>query len=212
MTSLKEIPKSSAFSIPTTTTICYPQLDEDTENSEVASNRGKLPLLPPVLGTRRRRTTTNVKQKEPAVVARRNARERKRVKLVNDGFTRLRKHVPTDPKNKKLSKVKTLRSAIEYIRHLQQLLTQANKLPISTEQDHEAAASNTNWIPGEFVSTEFSRHVERLAASAMLTALCVDDTQKNLLETRSLNCTLYKCLSSLLVRKLIQVKHLHFKF
>ena len=70
MTSLKEIPKSSAFSIPTTTTICYPQLDEDTENSEVASNRGKLPLLPPVLGTRRRRTTTNVKQKEPAVVAR----------------------------------------------------------------------------------------------------------------------------------------------
>ena len=159
MTSLKEIPKSSAFSIPTTTTICYPQVDEDTENSEVVSNRGKLEILPPVIGTRRRRANTSAKQKEPAVVARRNARERKRVKLVNDGFTRLRKHVPTDPKNKKLSKVKTLRSAIEYIRHLQQLLTQANKLPRNSEQEQETAVSSTNWIPGDFVSIEFSRHI-----------------------------------------------------
>lgn len=62
------------------------------------------------------------KLKEPAAVARRNARERRRVKMVNDGFLRLRRHVPTDPKNKKLSKVKTLRLAIEYIHHLQQLL------------------------------------------------------------------------------------------
>ena len=87
---------------------------------------------PPVLlpAARRRRSTAGrntVKTKEPEVVARRNARERRRVKLVNDGFLRLRKHVPTDPKNKKLSKVKTLRSAIEYIRHLQQLLNQATK-------------------------------------------------------------------------------------
>ena len=62
------------------------------------------------------------KLKEPAAVARRNARERRRVKMVNDGFLRLRRHVPTDPKNKKLSKVKTLRLAIEYIHHLQHLL------------------------------------------------------------------------------------------
>ena len=62
------------------------------------------------------------KLKEPAAVARRNARERRRVKMVNDGFLRLRRHVPTEPKNKKLSKVKTLRLAIEYIDHLQQLL------------------------------------------------------------------------------------------
>ena len=87
---------------------------------------------PPVLlpAARRRRSTSGrntVKTKEPEVVARRNARERRRVKLVNDGFLRLRKHVPTDPKNKKLSKVKTLRSAIDYIRHLQQLLNQATK-------------------------------------------------------------------------------------
>ena len=97
----------------------------DVPKKELASN-------PPVLlpAARRRRSSSarsTVKTKEPEVVARRNARERRRVKLVNDGFLRLRKHVPTDPKNKKLSKVKTLRSAIDYIRHLQQLLNQASK-------------------------------------------------------------------------------------
>jgi achaete-scute complex protein len=97
----------------------------DAPKKELASN-------PPVLlpATRRRRSSSarsTIKTKEPEVVARRNARERRRVKLVNDGFLRLRKHVPTDPKNKKLSKVKTLRSAIDYIRHLQQLLNQASK-------------------------------------------------------------------------------------
>ena len=97
------------------------------------SKKKEAGINPPVLVPSRRRrsnsTRTTVKQKEPEVVARRNARERRRVKLVNDGFLRLRKHVPTDPKNKKLSKVKTLRSAIEYIRHLQQLLNQASKNP-----------------------------------------------------------------------------------
>lgn len=76
-------------------------------------------------GRGRKRTAQSrlpAKLKEPAAVARRNARERRRVKMVNDGFLRLRRHVPTDPKNKKLSKVKTLRLAIEYIHHLQQLL------------------------------------------------------------------------------------------
>ena len=75
------------------------------------------------------------KLKEPAAVARRNARERRRVKMVNDGFLRLRRHVPTDPKNKKLSKVKTLRLAIEYIHHLQQLLqTDSNAKNTATTQ------------------------------------------------------------------------------
>lgn len=59
---------------------------------------------------------------QPAAVARRNERERKRVKMVNEGFNTLRKHVPTSTKNKKMSKVDTLRSAVEYIKSLQQLL------------------------------------------------------------------------------------------
>lgn len=59
---------------------------------------------------------------QPATVARRNERERKRVKQVNLGFETLRDHVPDGKKNKKLSKVDTLKSAVEYIKQLQQLL------------------------------------------------------------------------------------------
>ena len=44
-------------------------------------------------------------RKEPHLVARRNARERKRVQMVNEGFTLLRRQIPTEPKHKKLSKV-----------------------------------------------------------------------------------------------------------
>uniref|UniRef100_A0A8C5WZ56 Achaete-scute family bHLH transcription factor 2 n=1 Tax=Laticauda laticaudata TaxID=8630 RepID=A0A8C5WZ56_LATLA len=57
-----------------------------------------------------------------AAVARRNERERNRVKLVNLGFQTLRQHVPNGAAAKKMSKVETLRSAVEYIRALQQLL------------------------------------------------------------------------------------------
>ncbi|XP_058800759.1 achaete-scute homolog 1a-like [Phymastichus coffea] len=76
---------------------------------------------------------------QPASVARRNARERNRVKQVNNGFATLRQHIPQSlaqalgsntagthggarAGSKKLSKVETLRMAVEYIRNLQQLL------------------------------------------------------------------------------------------
>ena len=53
-------------------------------------------------------------------MARRNARERNRVKGVNDGFGFLKKH---DPNMKsKSSKVETLRGAIEYIKELRRVL------------------------------------------------------------------------------------------
>lgn len=152
--SVKELPKNgSAFSIPSAS-LRYPPVASEEETSDAMRRSSvKIPIIAPVLGqTRRRRAATSAKQKEPAVVARRNARERKRVKLVNDGFMRLRKHVPTDPKNKKLSKVKTLRSAIEYIRHLQHLLTQANKHQIANETSDldtpagAAVTSSSNWI------------------------------------------------------------------
>ncbi|KAL4622681.1 hypothetical protein GN956_G19799 [Arapaima gigas] len=61
-------------------------------------------------------------QQQPVAVARRNERERNRVKQVNMGFQTLRQHVPNGAANKKMSKVETLRSAVEYIRALQQLL------------------------------------------------------------------------------------------
>ncbi|XP_034479077.1 achaete-scute complex protein T8 [Drosophila innubila] len=70
----------------------------------------------------------------PQAVARRNARERNRVKQVNNGFAALRERIPEEVSeafeaqgagrgaSKKLSKVETLRMAVEYIRSLEKLL------------------------------------------------------------------------------------------
>lgn len=79
-------------------------------------------------------TEDAVRAPTPLAVARRNARERNRVRQVNDGFAALRKHIPDEVAavfenansnrgpNKKLSKVETLRMAVEYIRNLENLL------------------------------------------------------------------------------------------
>lgn len=66
-------------------------------------------------------------EKPPHLVARRNARERRRVETVNNAFLRLRRHVPMETRNKRLSKVKTLRYAIEYIRQLTFMINEYDK-------------------------------------------------------------------------------------
>ncbi|XP_013185531.2 achaete-scute complex protein T8-like [Amyelois transitella] len=98
------------------------------------------------ISTKRPRLRENVAEEAnraptPLAVARRNARERNRVRQVNDGFAALRRHIPEEVAaafenansnrgpNKKLSKVETLRMAVEYIRNLESLLNigQADK-------------------------------------------------------------------------------------
>ncbi|NXQ34097.1 ASCL4 protein, partial [Alaudala cheleensis] len=59
---------------------------------------------------------------EPAFIRKRNERERQRVRCVNEGYTRLKEHLPKEFADKRLSKVETLRAAISYIKHLQNLL------------------------------------------------------------------------------------------
>ncbi|XP_054718255.1 achaete-scute homolog 1-like [Uloborus diversus] len=61
---------------------------------------------------------------EPSFIRRRNERERQRVRNVNDGFERLKSHLPigTKDKDKRLSKVEILRMAIRYIHNLQEVL------------------------------------------------------------------------------------------
>ncbi|OWF42750.1 achaete-scute homolog 5-like [Mizuhopecten yessoensis] len=70
-------------------------------------------------------------QGEPSCIGKRNERERDRVRCVNDGYTRLREHLPLERKDKRISKVDTLRKAIDYIKHLEDILAQDD-----TEQDH----------------------------------------------------------------------------
>ncbi|KFM64395.1 Achaete-scute-like protein, partial [Stegodyphus mimosarum] len=87
----------------------------------------------------RRGSTPRTPQQQARSVARRNARERKRVRLVNLGFATLRDHIPphlgvtaqppsksrsgsSNSATKKLSKVETLRCAIEYIKQLREAI------------------------------------------------------------------------------------------
>ncbi|XP_035205334.1 transcription factor 15-like [Stegodyphus dumicola] len=51
-----------------------------------------------------------------------NARERNRNSSVNVAFSILRTHIPTEPKDRKLSKIETLRLASSYIDHLATLI------------------------------------------------------------------------------------------
>lgn len=58
-----------------------------------------------------------VKQRSAA-----NARERGRTQSVNSAFTALRTLIPTEPVDRKLSKIETLRLASSYISHLANVL------------------------------------------------------------------------------------------
>ena len=69
-----------------------------------------------------------VSPQPPVAVARRNARERNRVKQVNNGFATLRQHIPGAAKAKKISKVETLKQAVDYIRSLQMLLEEHDSI------------------------------------------------------------------------------------
>ncbi len=92
----------------------------------------------------------------PTAVARRNERERNRVKHINSTFSSLRQHLPSASKNKKMSKVETLRSAIKYIKHLSQILNaqdeeEEQKAIIKCEEDSDTQSpdSTTNAVCSE---------------------------------------------------------------
>ncbi|KAG7265517.1 hypothetical protein CRUP_006661 [Coryphaenoides rupestris] len=99
-------------------------------------------------------------QPPTVAVARRNERERNRVKQVNAGFQTLRQHVPSGSggsggcsggASRKMSKVETLRSAVEYIRALQQLLD---------EHDAVSAAFRCGLPPSPTLSHGYSAEPE----------------------------------------------------
>lgn len=116
------------------------------KNQQMYSSHGKRPLAPAptILTSNGANQAINIAKKKynygsmpyPAQqtvsVQRRNARERNRVKQVNNGFSNLRQHIPQTVVSaltkggrgsaKKLSKVDTLKMAVEYIRSLKDML------------------------------------------------------------------------------------------
>lgn len=112
----------------------------------------------------------------PASVARRNARERNRVKQVNMGFAILRQHIPISfcesassgnnssgsgsSKSRKVSKVDTLRCAVEYIRSLQEMLdAEGCDTASTTSSTSMGACSSENMSPpAHMPAKSFSYH------------------------------------------------------
>ncbi|XP_063823805.1 achaete-scute complex protein T3-like [Ostrinia nubilalis] len=110
---------------------------------------------------------------QPASVARRNARERNRVKQVNNGFAALRQHIPSAVtaalaggrgSSRKLSKVDTLRLAVEYIKSLKRLLEESEEgctdaqmaLGMNTSGPHTPPLSEESHSPAPSLVSESS--------------------------------------------------------
>ena len=101
-------------------------------------------------------------EKPPHLVAKRNARERKRVQAVNNAFLRLRRHVPSENKHKRLSKVKTLKLAIDYIRKLSDMIAKHDRqygAPCCRYEQsvaRETRHMSTNITTGSYISRDVS--------------------------------------------------------
>ena len=70
------------------------------------------------------KTPSSIKWIKPRYLA--NQRERDRTHSVNSAFVELRHLIPTEPADRKLSKIETLRLAVSYINHLHCVLTLPN--------------------------------------------------------------------------------------
>uniref|UniRef100_W5NN33 Achaete-scute family bHLH transcription factor 5 n=2 Tax=Lepisosteus oculatus TaxID=7918 RepID=W5NN33_LEPOC len=86
---------------------------------------------------------------EPAFIQKRNERERQRVKCVNEGYARLRDHLPGAVSEKRLSKVETLRAAIRYIKYLQDLVSRGAQAGAEAEERSGKGPRNATPTPAE---------------------------------------------------------------
>ncbi|XP_061463174.1 basic helix-loop-helix transcription factor scleraxis [Rhineura floridana] len=109
----------------------YPEismLSEDEENGSESSGSDEKPYHLDAGGgysltsIKRRSKKANRISREPRQRHTANARERDRTNSVNTAFTALRTLIPTEPADRKLSKIETLRLASSYISHLGNVL------------------------------------------------------------------------------------------
>jgi len=97
----------------------YDSMSSFNNNPINGTNSAKKRKMSPTAHPRVRKTST--------------VRERTRTHNVNDGFVTLRNLIPTDPPDRKLSKIETLRLASSYIWHLNSILLNS---PQQTEAIH----------------------------------------------------------------------------
>lgn len=154
-------------------------MKEQKPNLNLMNNNNNMPD-----GRYKRKYGVPYPGQQSASVVRRNARERNRVKQVNNGFAKLRQHIPmkvisalsnTNGRgaSKKLSKVDTLKLAVEYIKSLQSVLEgKNNKLimpdhlnyssghssEVSVSPTPSYASSDTSLIGGNNNSYQIKEH------------------------------------------------------
>ncbi|KTG46702.1 hypothetical protein cypCar_00021632 [Cyprinus carpio] len=113
---------------PMATHLAYPDvamMSEDEENRSESDGSSEQSYGCCPSAEKRRRMSRNSTVGSVVIVKQRNAanaRERDRTQSVNTAFTALRTLIPTEPVDRKLSKIETLRLASSYISHLANVL------------------------------------------------------------------------------------------
>lgn len=124
------------LAMPMATIHAYQNLDQKLVHLQAPAPRRLAPAPVDPARCKKRSYLHQPYPTQPASVARRNARERNRVKQVNNGFAALRQHIPSAVtaalaggrgSSRKLSKVDTLRLAVEYIKSLKRLLEESEE-------------------------------------------------------------------------------------
>ncbi|KAG8542989.1 hypothetical protein GDO81_025633 [Engystomops pustulosus] len=97
-------------------------LSDDEDSSSDSSGCGNKGFHHSGSGSKRADKKCPRLHREPRQRHTANARERDRTNSVNNAFTALRTLIPTEPADRKLSKIETLRLASSYISHLGNVL------------------------------------------------------------------------------------------
>ncbi|KAF3689375.1 Transcription factor 15 [Channa argus] len=105
------------FSYPADLTLMSDDEEGNRSESDGSTDQGYGYCGTPGESYRREAGVVVVRQRNAA-----NARERHRTQNVNTAFTALRTLIPTEPVDRKLSKIETLRLASSYISHLANVL------------------------------------------------------------------------------------------
>ncbi|XP_018027967.1 achaete-scute complex protein T8 [Hyalella azteca] len=127
-----------------------------------SSAKRKLSDLGAQDGKCKRLNTGGSKSSQSSSMGRRNARERNRVKQVNNSFVTLRQHIPGASKAKKISKVETLKQATDYIRSLQRLLEEHDAMLTMSEKNQFSSGQSRNTVVKSEVPQEYVQQLPQL--------------------------------------------------
>uniref|UniRef100_A0A8C9ZTT0 Scleraxis bHLH transcription factor n=1 Tax=Sander lucioperca TaxID=283035 RepID=A0A8C9ZTT0_SANLU len=135
---------------------------------DVESMMGRLlPQGSPILGEGRQRTAAN-------------ARERDRTNSVNTAFTALRTLIPTEPADRKLSKIETLRLASSYISHLGNVLLLGEGL-------HDGQPCHAPSPPFFHVNSSPNRGSDQSAQPKHICTFCLSNQRKMVSRRKSVS-------------------------